>query len=37
MHVAWGTGFWAGGIEAIRGVETGGGSPPQLPVGSQIS
>jgi succinoglycan biosynthesis protein ExoA len=31
MHLAWGAGFWAGVLEALRGVETGGGSPPQLP------
>jgi succinoglycan biosynthesis protein ExoA len=31
MHVAWGAGFWAGALEAARGVETGGGSPPHLP------
>jgi succinoglycan biosynthesis protein ExoA len=37
MHVAWGTGFWAGVLEALRGVETGGGSPPQLPSGSSIA
>jgi hypothetical protein len=32
MHVAWGTGFWAGLIEVARGIETGGGAPPKLPV-----
>ena len=32
MHVAWGAGFWAGVIEAACGRETGGGSPPRLPV-----
>lgn len=37
MHLAWGTGFWAGVLEAMRGVETGGGSPPQLPSGSQTA
>src|SRR5579864_4594408 len=37
MHVAWGTGFWAGVLEAARGMETGGGSPPQLPVASQTA
>jgi succinoglycan biosynthesis protein ExoA len=31
MHVAWGVGFWAGVLEAVRGVETGGGRPPELP------
>ncbi len=31
MHIAWGAGFWAGVVEALRGVETGGGSPPPLP------
>jgi glycosyltransferase involved in cell wall biosynthesis len=31
MHVAWGAGFWTGLLEAVRGVETGGGSPPHLP------
>jgi hypothetical protein len=31
MHVAWGVGFWAGVLEAVRGVKTGGGSPPELP------
>jgi succinoglycan biosynthesis protein ExoA len=31
MHVAWGAGFWAGMVEAARGIETGGGSPPPLP------
>jgi succinoglycan biosynthesis protein ExoA len=31
MHLAWGAGFWAGVIEAARGLETGGGSPPRLP------
>ena len=31
MHVAWGAGFWAGVVEAARGIETGGGSPPPLP------
>jgi succinoglycan biosynthesis protein ExoA len=31
MHVAWGVGFWAGVLEAARGVETGGGSPPRIP------
>jgi cellulose synthase/poly-beta-1,6-N-acetylglucosamine synthase-like glycosyltransferase len=31
MHVAWGAGFWAGVIEAARGRETGGGTPPALP------
>jgi hypothetical protein len=30
MHVAWGAGFWAGALEAARGTETGGGSPPPL-------
>jgi succinoglycan biosynthesis protein ExoA len=34
MHVAWGAGFWGGLIEAARGRETGGGSPPILPVRS---
>jgi len=32
MHVAWGLGFWAGVAEAVRGVPTGGGSPPSLPL-----
>lgn len=31
MHLAWGAGFWAGVAEALRGVSTGGGSPPRLP------
>lgn len=31
LHMAWGTGFWAGIAEAVRGVQTGGGSPPSLP------
>lgn len=31
MHVAWGVGFWAGVLEGVRGIETSGGSPPQLP------
>ena len=31
MHVAWGAGFWSAVIEAARGRETGGGSPPRLP------
>lgn len=31
MHMAWGAGFWAGVLEAVRGVETGGGRPPGLP------
>jgi succinoglycan biosynthesis protein ExoA len=31
MHVAWGLGFWAGVIEALRRVPVGGGSPPALP------
>jgi hypothetical protein len=35
MHLAWGTGFWAGVLEALRGVETGGGSPPQLPASTE--
>jgi len=35
MHLAWGAGFWAGVVEAVRGIETGGGSPPQLPGRSQ--
>jgi GT2 family glycosyltransferase len=30
MHVAWGAGFWAGVIEAARGIETGGGNPAAL-------
>src|SRR6202140_3783570 len=37
MHVAWAAGFWAGVLEAARGVETGGGSPPPLPVRSQTA
>ncbi len=37
MHVAWGAGFWAAVVEAARGMETGGGSPPQLPVASQTA
>ncbi len=32
MHVAWGVGFWAGMLEGARGLETGGGSPPRLPI-----
>ena len=31
MHLAWGAGFWAGLLEAARGIPTGGGSPPHLP------
>jgi succinoglycan biosynthesis protein ExoA len=34
MHVAWGAGFWAGIWEAVRGAQSGGGSPPRLPGGS---
>ena len=37
MHLAWGAGFWAGVLEAARGIETGGGSPPPLPVRSQTA
>jgi succinoglycan biosynthesis protein ExoA len=37
MHVAWGAGFWAGVVEAVRGVETGGGSPPRVPSGSEMA
>jgi succinoglycan biosynthesis protein ExoA len=37
MHVAWGMGFWAGVWEAVRGVDTGGGSPPRLPGPGQIA
>jgi succinoglycan biosynthesis protein ExoA len=32
MHVAWGAGFWAGVIEVARGIGTGGGNAPALPV-----
>jgi succinoglycan biosynthesis protein ExoA len=35
MHLAWGAGFWTGVVEALRGVETGGGSPPELPAASK--
>lgn len=35
MHVAWGVGFWAGVLEAVREAETGGGSPPRLPASAQ--
>jgi succinoglycan biosynthesis protein ExoA len=31
MHVAWGSGFWAGVAEAVLRIDTGGGSPPALP------
>jgi succinoglycan biosynthesis protein ExoA len=31
MHVAWGSGFWAGVGEAVLRINTGGGSPPALP------
>jgi succinoglycan biosynthesis protein ExoA len=31
LHVAWGTGFWAGIAEAALRIETGGGRPPALP------
>jgi succinoglycan biosynthesis protein ExoA len=31
LHLAWGTGFWVGVAEAVRGVDTGGGSPAALP------
>jgi len=37
MHLAWGTGFWAGVLEAARAVDTGGGSPPRLPVRSKTA
>jgi succinoglycan biosynthesis protein ExoA len=37
MHVAWGAGFWAGVLEAVRGIGTGGGSPPVLPVRSETA
>jgi succinoglycan biosynthesis protein ExoA len=37
MHVAWGAGFWAGALEAARGIPTGGGSPPALRVRSQTA
>jgi succinoglycan biosynthesis protein ExoA len=37
MHVAWGVGFWSGVLEAIRGTETGGGTPPPLPPGSHTA
>jgi succinoglycan biosynthesis protein ExoA len=37
MHLAWGAGFWAGVYEAARGIPTGGGSPPALPVRSQTA
>jgi succinoglycan biosynthesis protein ExoA len=32
LHVAWGVGVWAGIVEASRRFDTGGGSPPHLPV-----
>jgi succinoglycan biosynthesis protein ExoA len=31
LHLAWGSGFWAGITEAALGFDTGGGSPPVLP------
>ena len=31
LHVAWGAGFWVGVAEAVRGVDTGGGAPAELP------
>lgn len=31
LHVAWGAGFWAGILEAVRQVPVGGGSPAALP------
>jgi succinoglycan biosynthesis protein ExoA len=31
LHVAWGSGFWMGVAEAVLRVDTGGGSPPDLP------
>lgn len=31
LHIAWGSGFWAGVAEAAFGMDTGGGSPPALP------
>jgi hypothetical protein len=31
LHVAWGSGFWAGVAEAAMGIGTGGGFPPKLP------
>jgi succinoglycan biosynthesis protein ExoA len=37
MHIAWGAGFWAGIWEAVRGAQTGGGSPPRLPGGSDAA
>jgi succinoglycan biosynthesis protein ExoA len=37
MHVSWGTGFWAGVLEAARGIETGAGTPPSLPARSQTA
>jgi succinoglycan biosynthesis protein ExoA len=37
MHIAWGAGFWAGIWEAVRGSQTGGGSPPRLPGGSDAA
>jgi succinoglycan biosynthesis protein ExoA len=35
MHVAWGSGFWAGVAEAALRIPTGGGSPPMLPHDAQ--
>jgi succinoglycan biosynthesis protein ExoA len=35
LHLAWGSGFWAGVAEAVRGNDTGGGSPPALPIRSE--
>jgi len=37
MHVAWGSGFWAGVLEAAAGVATGGGAPPSLPARSETA
>jgi succinoglycan biosynthesis protein ExoA len=37
MHVAWGAGVWAGIWEAVRGINTGGGSPPRLPGASDAA
>ncbi|MFZ2032238.1 MAG: hypothetical protein WAW53_00630, partial [Candidatus Dormiibacterota bacterium] len=31
LHVAWGSGFWVGVVEAALRIDIGGGSPPVLP------
>ena len=37
MHVAWGSGFWAGVLEGAAGVATGGGAPPSLHARSETA